>query len=230
MDRRQANIQKRKHRILRAAADLIGTQGLEGLSMRGLAEEARLDVTTLYNLYGSKADILLALRRSGVEELELDLGEDPSEDPLAHADHALREWIRRCDERAAVARPLILAAYPEAPWPGEGPVARPIRELLTVSLEEAQKRGLLGRAFEPELLARQIFLGLHAFVPLWARGALDASELETRVLYGLYVCLVAVATEKARPRLTRELRRLEKQLMLVERIEPETSAKKAPAA
>jgi hypothetical protein len=47
---------------------------------------------------------------------------------------------------------------------------------------------------------------------LWLEGAIDLEGFETQLLYGLSLCLLAVATEKARPRLLRRLRDLERQL------------------
>ena len=59
---RQVNIESRRRRILEAARNLIATGGMQALSMRKLAAESGLAVTTLYNLYGSRDEILFALR------------------------------------------------------------------------------------------------------------------------------------------------------------------------
>jgi hypothetical protein len=47
---------------------------------------------------------------------------------------------------------------------------------------------------------------------LWLEGGIDLEGFETQLLYGLSLCLLAVATEKGRPRLLRHLRDLERQL------------------
>ncbi len=66
---RESNLRERKHRILDAAAKLIASEGAEACTMRRLARAAQLDVVTLYNHYGSKEEILEALRRSGARSL-----------------------------------------------------------------------------------------------------------------------------------------------------------------
>jgi hypothetical protein len=45
---------------------------------------------------------------------------------------------------------------------------------------------------------------------LWLEGAIDLEGFETQLLYGLSLCLLAVATEKGRTRLLRRLRDLER--------------------
>ena len=47
---------------------------------------------------------------------------------------------------------------------------------------------------------------------LWVEGAVDLEGLETQLLYGMTLCLLAVAIQKGRPRLLRHLRDLEQQL------------------
>jgi VWFA-related protein len=59
--RRETNIATRRQRVLESARTLLNEDGQDGFSMRKLAEEADLSVTTLYNLVGSREDILRAL-------------------------------------------------------------------------------------------------------------------------------------------------------------------------
>src|SRR5215470_1389206 len=59
---------ERRAKILRAARKLVEERGYDGLTMRDLADEARVSVPTLYNLFGSKDAILVAeLQRIAVE-------------------------------------------------------------------------------------------------------------------------------------------------------------------
>src|SRR5262245_6474359 len=51
---------ERRARIGKAARQLIAERGYEGLTMRDLAQKARVAVPTLYNLFGSKDAILIA--------------------------------------------------------------------------------------------------------------------------------------------------------------------------
>ena len=58
--RRERNVEARRQQILQAARVLLSRGGLGALSMRKLAEEASLSVNTLYNLWGTREEILRA--------------------------------------------------------------------------------------------------------------------------------------------------------------------------
>src|SRR4051794_9182134 len=60
---------ERRRNIQKAARALIEERGYEGLTMRDLAERARVSVPTLYNLFGSKDAILIAELQDVAAEL-----------------------------------------------------------------------------------------------------------------------------------------------------------------
>ena len=55
---REANCELRRQRILEAARELIVSEGTQAVTMRRLAKEAGLSVTTLYNLIGGRDRIV----------------------------------------------------------------------------------------------------------------------------------------------------------------------------
>ncbi len=56
---------KKQQEILAAAHDLIKEKGIEGLTMRSLAEKMDYSAAALYKYYGNKEDILEGLRQQG---------------------------------------------------------------------------------------------------------------------------------------------------------------------
>ena len=66
----QARSKERVERILDAAADLVATRGVEGLSTRGIAESASIPVASLYQYFADKEDILLALVERDIEAMD----------------------------------------------------------------------------------------------------------------------------------------------------------------
>ena len=70
LSRRESNVAARRQRILESARTLLAKDGRDGLSMRKLAKEADLSVTTLYNLVGSREDILRALIEDSAERFD----------------------------------------------------------------------------------------------------------------------------------------------------------------
>ena len=64
-----------------------------------------------------------------------------------------------------------------------------------------------------DLLAAQAYDGFYRAALLWARGELDAQSFRTKALYAVCVCLLAAATDAARPELLRTTRGLERKLV-----------------
>jgi hypothetical protein len=81
-----------------------------------------------------------------------------------------------------------------------------------VAIEAAVEQGLLRNLLDATLLGRQIYHGFDLACAQWAFGALDEAGFRARALYGLYVALLAVASDAARPGIESELRKLEKEL------------------
>ena len=91
---REDNIESRRQRILEAARGLIAGGGMQSLSMRKLAVESGLAVTTLYNLYGSRDDILFALVQDAIDrENQPDAVERQADRP-EYNDHHHRTRVR----------------------------------------------------------------------------------------------------------------------------------------
>ena len=67
---RELNCEARRQRILAAARTLIARGGIPALSMRKLAQEAGVSVTTLYNLFGVRDDILSALVHDAIDRID----------------------------------------------------------------------------------------------------------------------------------------------------------------
>jgi AcrR family transcriptional regulator len=200
--RRQLNIRRRKKRILDSATKLISSEGIEACTMRRLAAKARLDVTTLYNYYGSKEQILEALRRAGARSIRRQIEELTERDPIARIRAIVRVTLG-VRESSHLSRPLNLIAHRRRP--GEGPAAAAAKEALLLELERAIDGKLLEPSIDSELLTSAILEAFHPWLELWAAGAVDTAEIEARVDYNVSLCLLAGATKKARRRLESEL-------------------------
>ncbi len=74
--------QRTRSEILAAVGDIIATDGVDGLTMRKLAERANVAVATLYNQFTDRNGVLVAFVSNGLDELELSLDEQPASDPV----------------------------------------------------------------------------------------------------------------------------------------------------
>ena len=212
---RQINIAARKQQILAAARKLIAAGGMAGLSMRKLARESELSVTTLYNLFGDREAILQALIEDSIDLMDRILEEEaPLDDPLERCRAVITVSSHHMVENQAVFRPMVIAAHqslnPDTSH--EGYISSRAAGMQAVAIKAAIERGLLLDLLDPQLLGRQIYHGYELASSQWAFGLLDEAGFRTRALYGLYVALLGVATKTTRPRIEAELRNLEKRL------------------
>ena len=109
--RREQGKERRRRRILDAAAQLVEREGLDGLTMRRLSDAAGVSYATVYNLVGSKEDVLVALLRSGLEDLGAQLAAVASRDPLDRARALVAGVVDHF-----VARPELYREIGRASW------------------------------------------------------------------------------------------------------------------
>ncbi len=180
--------------------------------MRALAREAGLSVTTLYNLFGAREEIVAALVDDAIDHMDEALvREAPLDDPIERCRAVVTVSIRSIHEDEAMFRPLMSANSRElSPARGRSRhVSRRAAGMQAVAIEEAMSMGLLKPLVDPLALGRQIYHGWeHAFFQ-WLSGRLDVAGFEARALYGLYIALLGIANESVRPGIELELGRLE---------------------
>lgn len=212
---RQINIRSRRQRILEAARNLIAGGGMPSLSMRKLATEAGFSVTTLYNLYGSRDDILFALIQDAIDRMVPILdAEAPVDDPFARCRAVITVSVRQFAANEDIYRPMIVASYeglscgPEA----DRRLAKRAAGMQREGIEQAIEQGLLADTLEPERLGEQIYHGYELACVQWAFGLLDEAGFRARALYGMYLALLAVANDAVRPELEAHLKSLEGEL------------------
>lgn len=209
---RERHKTERKQQILSAARRLIRKKGFLPLSMRELAKEARVSLVTPYNLFGSKAQVLYALLESFFNTLEIALDELDTQDPI-DALYALTQFSVKEYARDPVFYRSLLAAMVTT---GELlPVPRIVQRCTTLwqhGLDAGIARGLFQSYTRSDLVARQIQVNYRGAMELWIEGGIDIEGFETQLLYGLSLCLLAVATKKGRTRVLGRLQSLEQQL------------------
>lgn len=203
---------ERKQRILSAARRLIRKEGYTRMSMRELAREAQVSLVTPYNLFGSKANVLYALLESFFDTLDTALDELDTQDPI-DAMYSLTQFSVKEYARDPVFYRSLLSSMVTT---GELlPVPRIIQRCTTLwqrGLDAGMAQGLFQPHTRPDLVARQIQVNYRGAMELWIEGGVDIEGFETQLLYGLSLCLLAVATEKGRDRLLGRVQNIEQQL------------------
>lgn len=171
--------------------------------MRALARKARLDVTTLYNYYGSKEEILEALRRSGARRLERRIAQLGETDPFDRIRAIVDLTLGVSESPAELARPINL------PVPWRRPATGPIGEVAKAHLEKEFRRAAAGGdlllSVDPEQFAMVVLGHVGVWLSLWARRVTGAEETLARVRYLVSLCLLAASTDGSRRGLEQEM-------------------------
>ena len=217
MSLREAGKEQRRGQILGAAARLVEAEGLDGLTMRRLSDEAGVSYATVYNLVGSKEDVLVALLRSGLEALGNELGSIVSLGPIERSAALVAGIVDHFVTRPALYRPLVRAVHDPALGARGLPIRRRTIELHEASIREAIAGGVLTDELDPHVLARHVTLAVNGAIQRWASEITDADQFRADARYSLYVSLVAVAASDTRAQLLAELRECEVALAGVSR-------------
>lgn len=181
--------------------------------MRKLAKEAGLAVTTLYNLFGVREEILQALVMDAIDQMDAVLARDaPLDDPIERCRAIITVSVRHMVENEAVFRPMVIAASQRLVEGGRvrDEVARRAAQMQSLAIAAAIDQGLLSDLLDPDQLGHQIYHGYEFASIQWSIGQLDAAGFEARALYGLDLALLAVANHSIRADLEADLCKLEK--------------------
>lgn len=148
-------------RILAAAADLVGRDGLRNLSMDELATTAGVSRASVYRLFPGKPALFSALivRYSPFETVEATLAEMRDRPPEVVFPAVSRAVARAMEARIGIARSLMFEVTSGSPEAIEGavPVIRQMLESLGLYLAGQIARGRL-RQVHP-LIAAQALIG-----------------------------------------------------------------------
>ncbi|MEE3328898.1 MAG: helix-turn-helix domain-containing protein [Myxococcota bacterium] len=222
---RERNLEVRRQQILRAARELLSRGGLGALSMRKLADEASLSVNTLYNLWGTREEILRALTIDARDRLAASLPIEVSpEDPIAYCRSLVGATIQGLCRQHEFFRPMILA-WLEGEIEGRPSPIEPMEQsidMLSQIIETARKSGLVECPMKPDQVAWQIQHGVRFASIQWALGRIDDVHFEARALYSVNLAFLGLVDEDRRPEIQSRLKELERKLQ----VQPESSRKK----
>jgi AcrR family transcriptional regulator len=188
---------ERRSRILDAAREIIAMRGYETLTMRELARVARVTVPTIYNLIGSKDEVVRAAVQEQTAQFIRGIESSPRETPASRMLSVVNLCIDELLRQPGYYRSLLQLFF--SAEGGEG-----LRDSVTRSISEQFERALLEMAEADELAswtdvhALADRLGSHVRITTieWADGSLDAEQLRASTLYGS--CLLLLGASRGR--------------------------------
>ena len=202
---REANMQKRRVRVLAAAHQLLAQQGFEGLNVRDVAHLAGVTVPTIYNLIGNKEQLLITLVSRVLAEIESRVHTVGDRTPLALAAAVVTESTGLFAEDEAYYRSAFLAVealdQSDAPHPETARIYAWAERLITQGIEACRAAGLLRGRIPAAAMGELIMRSYRISCRAWALRHISIEAFRRTTLSDLYVTLAADAVDTFHRRL-----------------------------
>ncbi|HEY5951228.1 MAG TPA: TetR/AcrR family transcriptional regulator [Kofleriaceae bacterium] len=184
---------ERRARIGKVARELVVERGYEGLTMRELAQKARVAVPTLYNLFGSKDAILVAELEASARTIasSLPLGGDSF---FARGVAAFEAGMRMVEDQPEFYREcmhMFLTSTETAEMRHR--IENGYIAIMASNLIAAKAAGQLADWAEPEVVASHMFALYISILIGWGLGEIDLPTFRIAALSGVCHLLAGVA-------------------------------------
>ncbi len=194
-ERRQ---ERTRREVLDATGELIAGGGIDGLTMRKLAERAGVAVATLYNQFGDRDGVLVAFVSNGLDQLELELDAQPDAGPIDTTRQLFDALDATFVAEPEVWRPIFASIKSSAGAHGMGAVGDRVVAYIATDLAKAAAEGLFVVECDVEVLARHVFNTRMVRLEKWAHGAIDWDQYRAASTLGLELILAAMLIEPLR--------------------------------
>lgn len=163
---------------VRAAHDLVSTEGMAGLAVRRVAERIGCSVGTIYNLFADLDDLVLHVSSGVLDDLHATLFGTPGPaDPVDRLRDLAQRYLA-----FAVAHPRLWAMLFEYS-PADGRPApdwhRARVERLVVAVQETAAAALSGSGADAKASVDVLWASVHGITALALRGKLGIVTAET---------------------------------------------------
>ncbi len=194
-------VTERRGRIIETARELVATKGIEGVTIRDLAEQCSVAVATLYNQFGSLEGVIGAA-------LEADFR--GRFEPLSEHTRDLTP-SEKLDERITTATRAILGDLRDYTrsvmyFYFHHAVSPKLRAAIhdyavtdfTHIVEEIQKRGDLQPWVNPHNFADDVITQNYSLVMKWAQGHIKDRDLRPRSIRAIGACFIGITRGSTR--------------------------------
>jgi len=190
---------ERRERILAAAREIIGQRGYEALTMRDLARASRVTVPTVYNLVGSKEEVLFAAIEEQTQRFVAGLagGRElaPAQRVIAIVDAAATEYLRMPRYYRTL---LTLLFISDSAHAMRQRVDRAISTPMGEALAAMRDAGELASWIELRPLRGRLRAHLQMTSLQWAVGGISDDGLRAAARYGAALLMIAATTGATR--------------------------------
>ena len=198
--------QERRARILRTARELINEVGYAGMTTRELAARAKVSATTLFNLYNTKEELLLAALREQLGGMNSELDEAQPEFGWERIVSFHDVIVSQSERTPAYARAIVHALLQAGPG---DPLARILlgnfQQAILESLQGMKDKKQLNESSSPEDLAATLVAAFWGTQLLWDKGMVADTQLRRVSLANCISILAPAARGQAKKALEQRL-------------------------
>jgi AcrR family transcriptional regulator len=198
--------QERQQRILTVVREQITAAGYDGINVRDVAAASGVALKTLYNLYGSKDELMLAAVAellSDVQQLEHVAGAEPGiARHLAHTEAVARQIVATPAYADTMARTLFQAGRDHRLV--DVLLGNSVR-LLKENLQQALTQGELIENLDMEATARILAGHQWSVVLLWNKGLIALDAVPGAILRSSLLSLIPLCRGERRAQLEQQL-------------------------
>jgi AcrR family transcriptional regulator len=191
----QAEVQDFRRRLLAVAERAFADQGVEGVSVRQLAQQLGCSAMTPYRYFRDKNEILAAVTAAALDRCSgaLEAAFAAPGNAWERSAAVRQAYLRFAFENPRAYRLMFDQPHPEiTSFPDLAGAAQRAEQIMTAPLELLVKDGFL--VGEPRLLGRIFWSAIHGVVSLQLAGKLDSSPRFDSVLENMLRLIVSGAS------------------------------------
>jgi len=196
----------RRRRIVDAAHDLLRDGSPDDLSGKAIAARAGVSLSTLYNLFGSKDAVLVAVYDDDLAKFEALVRAHPTKGGLARLFEAVDVAITLYADDPAFYRATMWRRAPDGAL--DAAVRQPRARFWEALVDRAQAEGALRKPIDTAALARLLVYIYGGALSDWVADELTLEMLARDVTFGFASALLPYATRAAQVDLRHRLEAL----------------------
>ena len=215
----------RRQRIIDATCALLRAHGLDDVSGKQIAARAGVSLSTVYNLFGSKDAVLIAIYDEDLARFQAIVAALPSDDALARLFDTIDAAVTLYAQDPAFYRAIMVRRPPGEPLEAalRHPRARFWESLVRRVIDEGH---FDADADAPVVSTLLIYLFSGALMD-WVAGDISLSRFRAEVTLGFSAVLSPFATDAARARLHAQVLCLQAEVRQLRSVCVGIAAKKA---
>ena len=196
---RERNKARRREAILDATLHLLRDQPIGAVTIERIATRAKVSPPTVYNLVGTREQLLVALVDRVIEDLMASLAEataGEAVDPIGRALDAVDETAAAFVADSQAYRQIVRSLSDFAASGSR--MAFDPAQIHVSAMRGAQELGILREDVDAEALGRQSYLTYVAALVAWASEGLSDRGFRVAARHGLLTVVAAAATDAHR--------------------------------